>query len=139
MPPRVHTANIRLHLSAFHTNARYQIRISSACYFCGRPVQDSIEHLLVCSSVQKIFPQDWRGNMAKCFFLAGPEEEDILLGAMLVYGIYAFHCHARHAHANIAESPAAVLRLVGEVGWPARASTIIFEHRSQMYIQTCHD
>ena len=67
--------------------------------------------------------------MAKCFFLAGPGEEDILLAAMLVYGIYAFHCHARHAHANVAESPAAVLRLVGEVGWPARASKIFFEHQ----------
>ena len=38
-------------------------------------------------------------------------------------------CHSRHAHANVAESPAAVLRLVGEVGWPARASKILFEHQ----------
>ena len=133
VPPRVHTSNIRFHLNGFHTNSRYQIRTITPCYFCGRPVQDSIEHILVCSSIQRIFPEHWRGNMARCFFLAGPAEDDILLGAMLVYGIYAFHCYARHSPTPThVESTAAVLRMVGEVAWSSRASTLLFKHQMSL-------
>ena len=130
-PPRAHAANVRLHLNAWHTNRRYQSRKYSPCCFCKADVIDSIEHILWCPSLQSLFPAAWRGNKAKCFFLAGPAEDEILLGGMLVYGIYAFHCFARHS-CDTSESNDAIIRLITEVSWNTKTLRIWFDHAHQL-------
>ena len=133
VPPRVHAANVRLHLNGWHTNNRYQNKSKTPCYVCGNLVLDSIEHFLHCQSIRQIFLPRWRGDVAKCFFLAGPSEADILLSGMLVYGIYSFHCFARHStHPTHIESTAGIMRLIGEVSWSQRASKLLWEHEREL-------
>ncbi len=134
-PPRAHAANVRLHLNAWHTERRYRGKYPSRysqCCFCNLRVVDSIEHFLWCTCLQRLFPPSWRGNKAKCFFLAGPAEEEILLGGMLVYGIYAFHCFARHAN-DTSEPLLAIIRLIMEVSWNAKAMSTWIEHTRHLY------
>ncbi len=65
------TPNIKVHFNGFHTNLRYQTTLLLPCHFWGKIVQYSIEHSLLCSSIQNTSPSHWRGDAAKCFYLAG--------------------------------------------------------------------
>jgi len=129
VPPRVHAANIRLHLNAWHTNRRYQKKCVTPCYFCARPVQDSLEHIFCCEAVQSVFPSNWRGNVAKCFFLAGSQDDEVLLASLLVYGVYSFHCAARHSSTpTYVEVKASILRLIGEIPLSKRVSGVWYQY-----------
>ena len=74
---------------------------------------DSLEHIFHCDLIRSLFPAGWRGNLSKCFFLSGGEDE-VLLASILWYGIYAHHCAARHSstRAHI-ESKASTARAMG--------------------------
>jgi len=128
VPPRVHTANIRLHLNAWHTRRRYQQKGTSKCHFCGIQVIDSLEHIFQCDLVRSVFPTQWREDVSKCFFLSGVDNE-VLLASILIYGIYAHHCAARHSStpAHI-ESKASIVRLIGELSLSRQLSQIRYEH-----------
>ena len=122
---RVHAANIRLHLNAWHTNSRYKKKMLTSCYFCARQVQDSLEHIFHCHVVQSVFPRGWRGDVAKCLFLSSHTEDDILLASILVYGLYAFHCSARHSETpRHSELKGSILRLIGKVSFDMRLSNL---------------
>jgi len=71
VPPRVHIANVRLHLNAWHTRRRYQQQGVIQCYFSGKHLVDSLEHIFHCDLVRSVFPIEWRGNLSKVFFLSG--------------------------------------------------------------------
>ena len=128
VPPRVHTANIRLHLNAWHTRRRYQQKGTSKCHFCGIQVIDSLEHIFQCDLVRSVFPTQWREDVSKCFFLSGVDHE-VLLASILIYGIYAHHCAARHSStpAHI-ESKASIVRLIGELSLNRQLSQIRYDH-----------
>ena len=105
--------NICLHLNGWHTNARYQDKNKTPCYFCGMPVWDSLEHIFHCVAIQAMFPNPWRGDMARCFFLASSLEDEVLLASMIVYGLYSFHCLARHSSAPThLDAKGAVFRMI---------------------------
>ena len=86
-PPRAHAANVRLHLNAWHTQRRYQIKTYSPCCFCSSQVLDSIKHILWCPSLQSLFPPVWHGNKAKRFFLAGPLEDVIFITGYMPFTV----------------------------------------------------
>ena len=67
----------------------------------------------------------------KSFTYDGPTDEEIILGGMLVYGLYAFHCFARNSpHCNDAHK--SVIRLISTVSWDRRASQILNRHLQQL-------
>ena len=133
VPPRVHAANVRLHLNAWHTRRRYQQKDESPCCFCGRQVLDSLEHIFQCDLVRSLFPHSWRGNLSKCFFLSGVDDE-VLLASILVYGMYAHHCAARHSSTPAhTESKASIARLIGELSVNRHLSRIWWEYENFYY------
>ena len=83
VPSRVHIANVRLHLNAWHTKRRYQQKGEIQSYFCGKYVVDSLEHIFHCDLIRLVFPIKWRTNLSKCFLLSG-EEDEVLLASILV-------------------------------------------------------
>ena len=131
VPPRVHTANIRLQLNAWHTERRYQRRVRCRpCSFCrNNNNEDKLEHIFYCYVAKNIFPLRWRvgsDSIARCFFLRHDSDDDLLLGALLVYGLYAYHCHARHDAGRISgpEATQAVIRLIASSPWHGRLGRI---------------
>ena len=75
---------------------------------------DSLEHIFHCSLVRPIFPPRWQGDLSKCFLSV--EEGDDVLASLLVNGVYAHHCAARHASTPAhAESKASIARLIGDL------------------------
>jgi hypothetical protein len=133
VPPRVHVANVRLHLNAWHTKRRYQQTNLTACYFCGRQVVDSLEHIFHCDLIRSLFPARWRGNLSKCFFLSGGQDE-VLLASLLLYGIYAHHCAARHSSTPThIESKASIARLIGELSVNKQVYQVWMEHLNFHY------
>jgi hypothetical protein len=133
VPPRVHVANVRLHLNAWHTKHRYQQTNLSACYFCGRQGVDSLEHIFHCDLIRSLFPARWRGNLSKCFFLSGGQDE-VLLASLLLYGIYAHHCAARHSSTPThIESKASIARLIGELSVNKQVYQVWMEHLNFHY------
>jgi len=133
VPPRVHVANVRLHLNAWHTKRRYQQTDLTPCHFCGKQVVDSLEHIFHCDLVRLLFPSAWRGNISRCFFLSGGDE-DVLLASILLYGIYAHHCAARHSStpAHI-ESKDSIARLIGELSVNRKVYQLWIEHLNFSY------
>ena len=101
VPPRVHQANIRLHLNGWHTKRRYQE--DGCCEFCGKKgSEDSIEHFFYCSIVQDLLPAALKlGSPARApistFFLFGLDGKTRILMALYVFGIYTLHNKIRHS------------------------------------------
>ena len=104
VPPRVHLACIRLQFNAWHTRRRYQCRDSSSmCWFCtNKEAEDSLEHILLCPAVHDLLPQRLKkGAPAKVsvrtFFLFELNNNDKLLMAFFIYGLYSLHNMYRHS------------------------------------------
>ena len=125
VPPRVHEANVRLHLNAWHTDRRYQIHKNTCCRFCRLAPEDRIEHFVYCPVVRSVFPPRWRTeqHIGRCFFLRWESEDDLILCSILVYGLYAYHCYARHHH-QTSEVTESILKLAAGAAQHGRASQI---------------
>ena len=100
VPPRVHNANVRLQLNAFHTARRYQHE--SRCLFCNHVhSEDSLEHILVCKEIQTVFPQHLKEGspprlpLGYWFLQRGPPSTQILMGC-IVFALYQLHNSFRH-------------------------------------------
>ena len=88
VPPRVHNANVRLQLNAFHTARRYQHE--NRCLFCNHIYSDdSLEHILVCKEIQTVFSQHLlegsppRLPLGYWFLQRGPPSTQILMGCIV--------------------------------------------------------
>ena len=122
VPPRVHTACIRLAFNGWHTSRRYQER--GSCIYCRvEGTWDSIEHYFRCRTVHDILPSRLKHRSGivpiRSWFLCCTLKQDKLLMALYIYAIYKLGNIYRHTHCRH-EMKQAVERLVLEV--PLRAS-----------------
>ena len=111
VPPRIHTANIRLHFNMMCNNER---------------TIDRLEHLFYCEGAKGIFPSHWKAcgeRIARCFFLHHDSENDLILGAILIYGLYAYHCYTRHGP-SAPDAKEAIFRIISTDGLHGRAASI---------------
>ena len=100
VPPRVHSASIRLHCNGWHTARRYQQQ--KPCVFC-KSEEDSIEHILHCSTIQHMLPPEFKVGVPgrvpmKSFFLFELDGRQRILMSLFVFGIYTLHNQIRHSN-----------------------------------------
>ena len=122
VPPRVHMANIRLHLNGWHTSARYQRKPVGRCLFCRNPkAEDRIEHIFRCPAARQIMPDRLKSGtpstvLAHTWRLFYLEKQDQLVMALYVHAMYTMYNLYRHIP-DRGEFRQSVERLVLEIHW----------------------
>ena len=100
-PLRVHMSNVRLHLNAWHTGARYQKK-HTTCLFCNNSTaEDRIEHIFFCPVVQDVMPYRLKAGTPRLvsvdtWLLINMEKQNRLLMALYVHAVYTMHNTYRH-------------------------------------------
>ena len=132
VPPKVHTANVRLHFNAFHTGRRYQRRLHTHCRFCNNEkAENSIEHIIHCRAVQQLFPDSMKyGNPPRVpvwsFFLFKLDTKDRIIFALIVYAIYTVHNDFRNSNDH-SDFRKCVFRVLADVKLQPAQNKILWE------------